>query len=340
MVGAVRSCTFGSPRRRPGFQSRLCNPMTPILSLSRLRSSAARRLALPAVLLALVVWGAQACGERSPEPYFQQLRSRDAAERTLAANKLLRYGSEVVPRLVEESRSGFIRVRFETVKLLGRIGDAQAVPGLVERLDDTSSNVAQAAAWALGHIGDAQALPALLNFSRDPSKGVRKEVVGALGLCSAGGDSALAAADLDSALLDSVYSEVARALRDPVPGVRIAALTAVRQFGYRGVEETVIRLSRDPNAEVRHVAVQALGQIVSGSAPGGEAATGRVRNNIIEALIAALDEPYQTIRTKAIRALGAVGESRVETHLQRLQGQGDEEDRREAGLALEKIRAL
>ena len=314
--------------------------MTSILSLPFFRSPAARRVGLPILLLGLTVWGAHACGERSPEPYFKQLRSRDVDERTVAANKLLRYGSEVVPRLVEESRSGFIRVRFETVKLLGRIGDPQAVPGLVERLDDSSSNVAQAAAWSLGRIGDARALPALLRFSRDHSKGVRKEVVGALGLCSAGGDSALAAASLEKALLDSAYGETVRALRDPVPGVRIAALTAVRQFGYRDIEETVIRLSRDPSAEVRHVAVQALGQIAAGQAPGGAAATGRLRGNIVEALIASLDEPYQTIRTKAVRALGAVGDDKAEPHLLRLQERGDEEDRREAGLALEKIRAL
>jgi HEAT repeat protein len=312
--------------------------LTRLLSIRRIRNK--RGIATLGTVLALAVLSLLACGERSPEPYFSQLRSRDAQERTVAANKLLRYGAEVVPRLIKESQSGYIRVRFEVVKLLGRIGDRRAVPGLEIRLDDTSSNVAQAAAWALGRIADPAALPALLAYSRDLSKGVRKEVVGSLGFCSVGADSAIAAGGLDAALLDSVYSEVVYALRDPVPDVRIAALLAVRQFGYRGVGEQVIRLSRDPEAEVRHVAVQALGQIAAVQAPGSEAVGERQRGNIVEALIVALDEPYQTIRTKAIRALGDSGDPRAVPHLDRLQTQGGEEDRREAYQALEKIKTL
>jgi len=53
------------------------------------------------------------CGPRSPEPYFEQLRDRRGEVRIKAANALLRYGEEVVPRLIEESNSGYIRVRFE-----------------------------------------------------------------------------------------------------------------------------------------------------------------------------------------------------------------------------------
>lgn len=281
-----------------------------------------------------------ACGQQSPEPHFQQLRSRDAAERTKAANALLRYGEAVVPRLIKESGSGYIRVRFEVVKLMGRIKDRRAVPVLIERLDDPSVNVAQAAAWALAEMRDPAALPALLRFSRDAAKGVRKEVMRGLGYCSVGADSAaVPAGGIEPSLVDSAYREIVQALRDPVPEVRITALLAVREFGYRGVHEQVIRMSRDPAAEVRHVAVQAMGQIAAGQVDGGEEVSPRTRDNIFEALVAALDEPYQTIRTKAVRALGDVGQARARPHLERLHSQGGEEDRREAGRALDKLAA-
>ena len=45
---------------------------------------------------------------------------------------------------------------------LGKLGDARAVPALLDRLKhDLDRNVRQGSAWALGQIGDPRALPAL-----------------------------------------------------------------------------------------------------------------------------------------------------------------------------------
>ena len=97
-------------------------------------------------------------------------------------------------------------------------------------------------------------------------------------------------------------------------------------------------MSRDVSAEVRHVAVQALGHIAVGSAPNATAATPRMRKSIVEALTVALDEVnYQTIRTKAIWALEQIGDPRVVPHLERLYQQGNEEDKRETKRVLEKF---
>ena len=271
-----------------------------------------------------------ACEEPDPELYVQMLKSRDRAERLKAANRLLRFGDAVLPRLLEEAGSEYTRVRFEVAKLLGRMRDDRAVPVLIEALDDRSANVAQAAAWSLGEIGASRAMPALLQYTNDPSKGMRQQVIRSLGACY--NDSVL------SEIADSVYVEVVKALRDPTPKVRISALQGIREFGYRGTSDQVIRLSRDPSDKVRHVAVQALGQIGAGVVPRSPGpATGRERDNIVEALVAALDEPLQSIRTKAVRSLEMMEERRVVAALERLRQTGTAEDSTETSRVLEKL---
>ena len=107
----------------------------------------------------------------------------------------------------------------------------------------------------------------------------------------------------------------------------------------------MIRLSRDPSPEVRHVAVQALGEIGSGKhvAPPGidpiEPVSVRARDNIIEALLVALDDSeLQSIRTKAVRALAEIGDARVVKPIEELARGGSDEDRLEAQRALDKLR--
>ena len=297
----------------------------------------ARRAALLGIALALVVAWLGSCAGRSPEEHIHQLKSMQKLERTKAANELIRFDvDEVVPLLIEEADSGYIRVRFEVVNLLGRFRDPRAVPTLMGALKDKSPRVAAMAAWALGQIRSPEALVALLKYTRDPTLEVRQYVLGALGPSH---DYAI-----EPALSDSAFRVVYRALKARKPKWRIAALQSMREYGYRDVAEEVIRLSRDHAAEVRHVAVQALGHIGSGRhappepkdliAPVDE----RMRNNIYEALLVALDaDELQSIRIKAIRALVQIGDGRAVPHLQRIVREGTEKERLEAKRALEKL---
>ena len=239
--------------------------------------------------------------------------------------KLIRFDAdEVVPLLIEEADSGYIRVRFEVMHLLGRFEDERAVPTLVAALKDKSPRVAAAAAWALGQIGAPAALAPLLKYVRDPTVEVRQYVLGALGPCHS--------YEAEPALSDSAFRVVRRALRAPKPKWRIAALQSLRNYGYRDAVEEVIRMSLDPSNEVRYVAVQALGQI--GHAPLGPPA----RNAVYEALLVALDaDELQSIRDKAIHALAEVGDKRAVPHLQRLMREGTQEDQIAARLALYKL---
>lgn len=297
----------------------------------------ARRGVLFSIILGLVAVGIGSCAGESPEKHIHQLKSMQKIERTKAANQLIRFDTdEVVPLLMTEASSGYIRVRFEVANLLGRFKDARAVPTLVVMLEDKSPRVAAMAAWALGQIRSPDALAFLLDHTRDPTLEVRQYVLGALGPCHS--------YQVDPVLSDSAFAVVSRALKATKPKWRIAAMQSLREYGYRDAAEEVIRLSRDPSPEVRHVAVQALGQIGSGRhvrpegidpiAPVSE----RMRKNIYEALLVALDaDELQSIRIKAVQALVQIGDVRAVPQLQRLVREGTDKDKMEAQRALDKI---
>ena len=276
----------------------------------------------------------QGCSRPSPEPYIALLKSMQSAQREKAAGKLLKYGDEVVPRLIEEADSEYTRVRFEVVRLMGRIRDPRAVPTLIRALDDKSAKVAALAAWGLGELKAPEALPHLLRYTREVSTDLRAEVIRALGFCYAGPDT------VSEANADSAYASIRKALEDAQPKVRIAALQASRQFGYRDVALDVIRRSRDESAEVRYVAVQALGQIAIGRTPRSIGPVeDQMRDKIVEALLLSLYEPMQSIRTKAIRSLELIGAPEATPQLEKLKASGTDEDRREAGRILDKLQS-
>lgn len=79
-------------------------------------------------------------------------------------------------------RSNHDNSRRDGAKTLGSLGDARAVPALVDRLqNDSDKSVRQAAAWALGEIGDPRAASALEYATRaDRRQDVRTEAAHAI----------------------------------------------------------------------------------------------------------------------------------------------------------------
>lgn len=289
-----------------------------------------RRIIYFGSVVALCGW-LWACSEVDPEPHIALLKSLQPEVREKAAGKLVLYGEAVVPRLIDESKSDYTRVRFEIARILGRIRDPRAVPAMVRMLDDSSYNVAAYAAWGLGEMKSPEAVPTLLRFTNSPAKVFRQQVVWALGRCY---DDTVHAA-----LADSVRHVVERALHDPTPTVRIAALQSARELGYPHMTDQLIRMAKDPSADVRHVAVQALGQAAVGDTPRpGPKLTDDEQQRTIETLVATLDEPIQTIRTKAVRALEKLGPPpEARSVLIRMLAKGTVEDQREARRVLEAL---
>ncbi|MEO6808519.1 MAG: HEAT repeat domain-containing protein [Isosphaeraceae bacterium] len=79
-------------------------------------------------------------------------------------------------------RSNHDNSRRDGAKTLGSLGDARAVPALVDRLqNDSDKSVRQAAAWALGEIGDPRAASSLEYATRaDWRQDVRTEAAHAI----------------------------------------------------------------------------------------------------------------------------------------------------------------
>lgn len=313
----------------------------------RIKTHSSRWLALLAC--AALCWLAT-CARESPEVCIRQFRSMDPKVRIKAGNKLIRFETdEVVPLLIQESESDYIKVRFEVMRMLGRFKDRRGLPALIKGLDDKSPRVAAMAAASLSMLRAPEALPALLMYTHDPTEKVRQYVIGALGPCHS--------YEREPELSDSAYSQVFRALRSSMQPVRVAALQSMREFGYREAAEEILSMAGDPSAEVRHVVVQALGEIAAARGGGEAVAASRddrgeggevadpieevsreMRARIVDVLIESLEaDELQSIRTKAVRALGQIGERRAISHLERLREQGSEDDVREARWALDRL---
>lgn len=290
------------------------------------------------VLLALALGAAFACHRRgSPEECIRQFSSMNPDVRTRAGNELITYDpDEAVPLLIAAAGHELVRVRFEVMRMLGRFGDPRGIPTLIAALGDESPRPAAMAAASLAQLRAVEALPALLRYVRDPSPEVRRYVIAALGPCHSYAVHPEAS--------DSAHAHVLRALDDPTPDIRVAALQSVREFGYRGAAPLLLRLAEDPASQVRYVAVQALGELgaagvkkTRGSATrdpvvGVDAAT---RAAIVEALRERLEpDELQSVRTASVRSLGEMRAAAAAARLRELAATGTEDDRREARRAL------
>ncbi len=78
--------------------------------------------------------------------------------------------SSIVPSLYENEPT----IRASVAKLLGDVGDSDVAPDLIDVLEfDDSERARWEAAWSLGRIGNEQAIPALIEALNDTSDDVR-----------------------------------------------------------------------------------------------------------------------------------------------------------------------
>ena len=78
--------------------------------------------------------------------------------------------------LIRRLKSADDAKRIHAGLLLGRMGAREAVPTLLELLDEESAQKRKLAAWTLGYIGQGavEAIPALLVTVRDSNEGVKQ----------------------------------------------------------------------------------------------------------------------------------------------------------------------
>jgi len=189
-------------------------------------------------------------------------------------------------KVYESSRSEDPRVRRYLALTMGNLGDARAIPALVEGLNDTESDNQIYDMWALGSIGDAAAVPDIAKKlgAKDPAiRRTAAYVLGALkdpraihDLMIALNDSsedvrwnaAIALAQLNDAsgsevlmhLLDRGYTDK---LEDMSPDQKTQLLiNAVKCLGllkFERAKDKITALSQsDPDLAVRDASLEAL----------------------------------------------------------------------------------
>lgn len=210
------------------------------------------------------------------------LGHRDARGEVLEA--LVRHGPRVTDLLIEQLGSEDLEVRKAAAVALGRIGDARAVPALIEVFED-DPELTLAAADALAKIGDPRAFESLLARVGDTSAAVRQSVIGAL--------NSLGSPEMPARVLPL--------LSDADPNVRESAVRIAGYFGYAECADLLLERCLDEDERVRRAAVEHLPYLEDERAA--------------PALVRALRHETPKVRAAAASAMAQAEGKEVSTHL-------------------------
>jgi HEAT repeat protein len=231
--------------------------------------------------------------------------------RVVRALGFVREDSAVRP-LVELLSDPSVEIRIQAARSLGSIDDAAAAPALAKALSDSDVEVREAAARALGNCGGAKDVEALKPLLKDSNRLLRMAVIGSIG--KLGTASALPLLREQMKDTDPSYKRVVvKAIGSLKGGADIDGpmeqWLADKDFYLRGftaealaqrpankaLEPALIKLLVDPNLGVRIRAIEALAAWKSKAA--------------VPELLKALRAEEPTLRWKAAKALGTIGDA-------------------------------
>src|SRR6056297_353867 len=251
---------------------------------------------------------------------FMQALDADVPElRMAAANGLGRLEqADSVPKLTERFEDSDPRVRARAARSAGKIGDTRATKPLESLLSDPKGAVRREAAEALGNIGNRQALQTLLPMYEDSNERVRRIAVGAFG-------------NFEN---DKPVDYLVEALSDDSPTVRrtavyslIELLSNVPTDRSHDIRDTVVeKLSSEDDQSVVVPLVEILEESTQ---PAQRRNTtwllGRVagkdgRGRVIDSLVESLQDDDQMLRQFAATSLAELGgeDNKVERRLLKL----------------------
>jgi HEAT repeat protein len=254
-------------------------------------------LVVLACVAVFIGFGWIAYDRQDTSDYLNDLRSSWKPRRAQAAYELSKIlttdpgALDEEPGVREEVRRLFAETDDEEMKrylalVLGYTRDPEAVPLLIEALDDPSSETRIYALWGLGKTADPRAMTPLLESLADPDPGIRKTAAFGLGelgdpqanpglapllddaVVDVRWNAALALANLGSDLgVPVLYRMLDRSLTTQIPDItpaqaEEAMISAIRSLATLEVEDARALLQRlskdDPNLKVRQAAIEAL----------------------------------------------------------------------------------
>ena len=251
---------------------------------------------------------------------FMQALDADVPElRMAAANGLGRLEqADSIPKLTERFEDSDPRVRARAARSAGKIGDSRATNPLESLLSDPKGAVRREAAEALGNIGNRQALQTLLPMYEDDNEQVRRIAVGAFG-------------NFEN---DNPIDHLVEALSDESPAVRrtavyslIELLSNVPSDRSHDIRDTVVeKLSSEDDQSVVVPLVEILEESTQAAQRRNTAwLLGRVagkdgRGRVIDSLVEALQDDDQMLRQFAATSLAELGgeDNMVERRLLKL----------------------
>lgn len=165
-----------------------------------------------------------------------------------AADTLAQKGDEAVPSLIEALSEATVGLKGQVIFLLGRIGSEEAVPALVEVLDnEENAYLRRNAAESLGKIRNGSALSTLTTSLYDEDTSVRQRSAWALGQL----DNTVATGYLLGALNDERQE-----------GVKVAIVGSLKVLKDQAATETLLsELKSENDLSYKNEVVMALGEI-------------------------------------------------------------------------------
>lgn len=192
--------------------------------------------------------------DKTPEEWLSLLGHRNSQVRDQAIDALLQYGPQQIKPLIDvaANRSN-PRARLSAIRALGAFGPqaGDAVPVLIQALEDESWDGRDAAAEALGAIkqGTPEVIAALVRALQDPDERIRMAAARAMGRCKLGHPTAIEA--------------LIKGLGDADMNVQLAAVEALGEIGSaaRAALPELQKLAETGPSLIQASARQAIDQI-------------------------------------------------------------------------------
>ncbi|MFU8804091.1 MAG: AAA family ATPase [Bradymonadaceae bacterium] len=161
-------------------------------------------------------------------------------------DQLYGLGPAIIPLLRENLKSQHQRRRMAAATNLGRLGHVEAVPDLVQLINDPQAGVREMALFALGILGDASVVDAVVGSLHDYDADVRYRGLVALG-------------DLGYPHIEDV---LIRSMSDESYGVREQALSQLRSVATPKSIVVVLRALLEREVEMQQASEEILDRII------------------------------------------------------------------------------